>query len=266
MLFDKYPYTDFHELNLDWIIRTIKELDHAIDDFVAYNKVTFLGVWDGSPYPAWTIVDDGLGNGYLSIRSVPANVPLTDTTYWTPVASYSSMYSAFNSRLTTVENNYVPKTRTVNGNALSANVTVNSAQVPYDHTVSGLSATNVKAAIDEIDATVDNIGNVASISNTVSVVQNTFNDVCSLTLQPNHTYLVTAYLNSSLGDPNSIMSLTLAGMGSSQTVRSVMDAGGGLTYTRAYQPTSTEIITLKTYGYSSNVWDAYGFMQAICIK
>ena len=22
---DKYPYTDFHELNLDWIIKTVKE-------------------------------------------------------------------------------------------------------------------------------------------------------------------------------------------------------------------------------------------------
>ena len=28
--FNKYPYTDFHELNLDWILKTVKELFAAV--------------------------------------------------------------------------------------------------------------------------------------------------------------------------------------------------------------------------------------------
>lgn len=29
--FDKYPYTDFHELNLDWVLKTVKEVMQAVD-------------------------------------------------------------------------------------------------------------------------------------------------------------------------------------------------------------------------------------------
>ena len=171
MFFNTYPYTNFHELNLDWIIATVKQMDGIVHNFVAYNKITFAGTWDGSPYPACTVVDDGLGNGYLAIKAVPANVPLSDTTYWTQVASYASIYSAFNSRITALESavsalptTYVPQTRTVNGNALSSNVNVNSGQIPYDNTISGLSATNVKSALDEIDGHMDVLRNFTSTS------------------------------------------------------------------------------------------------------
>ena len=30
---NKYPYTDFHELNLDWVIRSIKEVAETIKQF-----------------------------------------------------------------------------------------------------------------------------------------------------------------------------------------------------------------------------------------
>lgn len=31
MIFNNYPYTDFHEMNLDWIISTVKELQDKFD-------------------------------------------------------------------------------------------------------------------------------------------------------------------------------------------------------------------------------------------
>ena len=34
-LFDKFPYTNFHELNLDWIIKALKDLDHKVDNLQA---------------------------------------------------------------------------------------------------------------------------------------------------------------------------------------------------------------------------------------
>lgn len=160
MIFSEYPYTNFHELNLDWIIKTVKELTDTVDDFVAYNKITFFGTWTGTAYPAWAVVDDGSGNGYLSLQPVPAGVSLSDANYWTQVASYSTIYSAFNQRITDLENGYAALlARTVNGHPLSANVTVDANEVPYSGT---LSSNNVKAALDELhaanDATFDNNG------------------------------------------------------------------------------------------------------------
>lgn len=33
MLFNhKYPYTDFHELNLDWLLNTVKEVKQTVDE------------------------------------------------------------------------------------------------------------------------------------------------------------------------------------------------------------------------------------------
>lgn len=36
--FNNYPYTDFHELNLDWVISKVKELDEKFD-FVLDKKL-----------------------------------------------------------------------------------------------------------------------------------------------------------------------------------------------------------------------------------
>lgn len=103
-MFHEYPYTNFHELNLDWIIRQIKKLTGVVDDFVAYNKITFRGTWTGTAYPAWSVVDDGAGNGYLSLKAVPAGVALSDSEYWSEIASYATIYAAFNDRITALEN------------------------------------------------------------------------------------------------------------------------------------------------------------------
>ena len=32
MFNNKYPYTDFHEMNLDWVLKTIKELESKVDN------------------------------------------------------------------------------------------------------------------------------------------------------------------------------------------------------------------------------------------
>lgn len=108
MIFHDYPYTNFHELNLDWILKMMKQLDQEMDDFIAFNQITFSGEWDpGKAYTKWSIVQDSDGNGYISIKAVPANVPLDNTEYWQPVAAYSALYAAFNDRITALENVHI---------------------------------------------------------------------------------------------------------------------------------------------------------------
>lgn len=100
---NKYPYTDQHELNLDWVISKIMQLTHDMDDFKVVNQISFNGTWDiTKQYPAWAFVDNG-GDGYLSIKPVPAGVELTNEIYWRLVANYSAIYADFQDRIITLE-------------------------------------------------------------------------------------------------------------------------------------------------------------------
>ena len=87
-MFNKYPYTDFHEINLDWIIAQIKQLHHDYDEFKAVNTITNAGAWDiTKQYQSWTIVSYGTA-GYISLKPVPAGVAITNIEYWGLVADY----------------------------------------------------------------------------------------------------------------------------------------------------------------------------------
>lgn len=93
-LFDQFPYTNFHELNLDWILRALKELEHTIDQFVAINALKYADPiqWDiTSQYEKNTIViDPQTGTAYISVQPVPIGVSLTNPDYWTVVFDLGS--------------------------------------------------------------------------------------------------------------------------------------------------------------------------------
>ena len=103
MIGQRYPYTDQHELNLDWILNKIMELQHNFDEFEVVNTISFSGAWDiTKQYPAWTIVDDG-GMGYVSIKPVPAGVNINNGNYWRLIADYSVVVAGLASRITALE-------------------------------------------------------------------------------------------------------------------------------------------------------------------
>ena len=88
-LFDQFPYTNFHELNLDWLLRMMKELNNTVENFVALNTIKYADPiqWNiTTQYEANTVViDPNTGTAYISSKPVPAGVLLTNTDYWSVI-------------------------------------------------------------------------------------------------------------------------------------------------------------------------------------
>ena len=93
-LFENFPYTNFHELNLDWIVKMIKEMNMKLDEAVA-SKITVADPiqWDlTSQYEPFTIVMDH-NNAYLSIAPVSYGIPISDEDYWIKIFDLSQIFS-----------------------------------------------------------------------------------------------------------------------------------------------------------------------------
>lgn len=47
-LFEQFPYANFHELNLDWILDTLKQLDESVTKFISINSIKYANPiqWD----------------------------------------------------------------------------------------------------------------------------------------------------------------------------------------------------------------------------
>ena len=39
--FNEYPYTDFHEMNLTWVIQTILKMDTSLKEFIINNAIKY---------------------------------------------------------------------------------------------------------------------------------------------------------------------------------------------------------------------------------
>ena len=87
---NQFPYSDYHEMNLDWILKAVKKVYEDMEHFTASNEVTYEGVWSiTNQYETNDIVLD-LEGGYLmiSIQPVPAGIAITNEDYWIPVSPF----------------------------------------------------------------------------------------------------------------------------------------------------------------------------------
>ena len=100
------PYTNFHDLNLDWIIKALTDIDRRLANFVSLNTIKYADPikWDiTSQYAQNTLVlDPQDGTAYLSVQPVPQGVQITNTDYWTPVFTLQNFIDPLKNAITAV--------------------------------------------------------------------------------------------------------------------------------------------------------------------
>lgn len=88
-----YPYRNITDLNLDFMQKVIRELEHEVRDFVSINAIKYADPiqWDITrSYEKNTVVIDGnSGVAYISVAPVPYGVALTRPEYWTVIFDLS---------------------------------------------------------------------------------------------------------------------------------------------------------------------------------
>lgn len=93
-MFNQYPYLNIQDLNLDYIMKSIKDMRYEVTNFVSINAIKYADPiqWNiTSQYEKNTIVIDPVtGTAYISVAPVPAGVALTRPEYWTVVFDLGS--------------------------------------------------------------------------------------------------------------------------------------------------------------------------------
>ena len=100
---NKWPYTDFHELNADWIISTVRQLIETMDSFIQNESISFADpiTWNiTTQYAKATVVIDSAGNAYLSKQAVPAGIQLNNSEYWQEIFNFTNYTRTANRNLT----------------------------------------------------------------------------------------------------------------------------------------------------------------------
>jgi len=107
----KVPYTNFHDLNLDWIMDELNEFNAKLTNFVSLATIKYADPiqWDiTSQYEANTVVVDSNGNAYLSVKPVPSGVSLDRTDFWTKIGNFDELWADVKKAITPNDEGHSP--------------------------------------------------------------------------------------------------------------------------------------------------------------
>ena len=126
----KAPYTNFHDLNLDWIMETLNEFNTKLTNFISLATIKYADPIQWvitSQYEANTVVVDSKGNAYLSVQPVPPGVSLDRVEFWTKIGNFDELWADVKKAITPNDEGHSP-TATAN-RAANDLVWVNGALV-----------------------------------------------------------------------------------------------------------------------------------------
>lgn len=104
-------YTNFHDLNLDWIMDKLNEFNTKLTNFVSLATIKYADPiqWDiTSQYEANTVVVDSKGNAYLSVQPVPSGVSLDRTEFWTKIGNFDELWADVKKAITPNDEGHSP--------------------------------------------------------------------------------------------------------------------------------------------------------------
>ena len=107
----KAPYTNFHDLNLDWIIEVLNEFNTKLTNFVSLATIKYADPiqWDiTNQYEANTVVVDSNGNAYLSVKPVPSGVSLDRVEFWTKIGNFDELWADVKKAITPNDEGHSP--------------------------------------------------------------------------------------------------------------------------------------------------------------
>ena len=100
---NRFPGTNFHELNIDWLVEAVKDIAKELQHFELVNQISYQGIWDiTKQYPAWSIVTTN-NDGYISLQPVPVGVNITNSQYWTKISNFSQELADLGNRMIAAE-------------------------------------------------------------------------------------------------------------------------------------------------------------------
>lgn len=93
MIFEHFPYTNFHNLNDDWILNEVRKMSAELEAYVVNNQITFADpinwIITGS-YAAHTITKDpATDTWYISRKPVPPGILISNGAYWEELGAFS---------------------------------------------------------------------------------------------------------------------------------------------------------------------------------
>ncbi len=173
---NQFPYMDCHEMNLDWILRTVKMLDNKVETYTILNTISYQGEWlITKQYTKWSVVFYN-GLGYLSLQPVPGNVPISNTDYWMVIAPYAPEDHLDEDSMNPVQNSVLTAKFNEVSQAITAEETARRSadiylqnQINSEVTARESADTTLGGRIDDAETAINNVEiEIAKLSNYVT--------------------------------------------------------------------------------------------------